>query len=227
MSIITMRLRFILSIVFFCSILHAGHGQKMPRFKFGIDIAKLLSNTSVTGNSSDSSKLVRDNKFEINTGLRIDGNVWFILDVGFAKKQKQLYFRSYDYNSSGWYYKPGIEYAMPIKKNLMNVNFGYRFAISSFQETYTKTVRSAYWGTLYNESYTSPSQQLFIWHEISTGFRLSPFYKKYPLLTFGVSVKIRASVNRKKFTTEDAYFPGYGGQSKVVPAVNLETLIYF
>lgn len=200
--------------------------KKIPNqnFKFGIG-GDVLKAFTVFVNPNEENDI--GTRFEVNSCIIYKKQFFLKLDVGFAQKNNIKFDSTLHYFSEGFYTKLGIDYCF-YERKVFYINFGYKIGSSFY--TYKKHF------LLYDSDWQEPyihktkNNQTFYFTEISFpfGFKLSSHENGERKITLGFIPSARIAYRNANHIVSNTYFiPGYGGNDRLVLALNIQLMYHF
>lgn len=178
----------------------------------GADYGKLV--TTVVG---------LENKYEFNLGVQFANKLRLTADYGFGDLAPPNAIENGTYNSTGNYYRAGLDYIFTIGPKVY-LSLGGMYASSSFKDEGTVLIESEIWPSLkesfVREDFTANWVEFVLTTEATIVNKNSGFFNN---LYWGLKLRLRFLIERPQPVNFDVYaIPGYGRTwNDIVPAANL------
>lgn len=178
--------------------------------------------------SADYGKLITtlaqlENKYEFNLGIQFSKHLRFTADFGYGNLSPPNAIENGTYNSSGNYYRAGLDFMLVIAPKI-SLSFGGMYALSTFNDEGTVEIKSEVWPSL-NQSFaradfTASWAEFVITSEAPVLNRNEGFFSNF---YWGIKFRFRFMIDRPRPENFDVYaIPGYGRTfNNLVPAANL------
>ncbi len=164
-----------------------------------------------------------ENKYEFNIGFLFAKNIRLTADYGYAKLSPPNAIQNGFYNSSGHYYRLGLDYMLNIAPKTY-LSFGGMYALSNFKDEGTVEISSEVWPS-FSQSFTRDNlkaswAEFVITTEAPILNRETGFLHN---LHWGIKFRFRFLIDRPTPENFEVYaIPGYGRTwNNFVPAANL------